>query len=96
MMPLSEWTENNGDLPRPQVLETARRQIGISRSELWLRCMALGGLSTPAELDSYLQETAQPGAGEYDVIAHALNEGFSDLGRDHPIPYSWSAADSHA
>ncbi|MGH3921368.1 MAG: hypothetical protein ACRDTT_00545 [Pseudonocardiaceae bacterium] len=74
----------------------ARRQVGISRSELWLRCVALGGLSTPAELDSYLQETAQPEPSEYNVIAHALNEGFLDLGGDYPVPYSWSAPDSHA
>lgn len=93
---LSEWTENNGDLPRSRSLDTARREIGISRSELWLRCLALGGLSTPAELDSYLQETVQPDPGEYDVIAQALNEGFLALGRDHPLPYSWSAAESQA
>lgn len=82
------------DLPKPQSLEMARRQIGISRSELWLRCIALGGLFTPAKLDSYLQETALPEPSEYDVIAHALNEGFSDLGGGHPLPYSWTASDS--
>ncbi|MGH8897617.1 MAG: hypothetical protein ACRDZ4_11480 [Egibacteraceae bacterium] len=53
-------------------------------------------MSTPAELDSYLQETVQPDPGEYDVIAQALNEGFLALGRDHPLPYSWSAAESQA
>jgi hypothetical protein len=25
---------------------------------------------------------------DYDMLVHALNERFSDLGLDHPVPYS--------
>lgn len=69
-------------------LEEARRAGGLSISELWLRYFELGGMSSPLELEAVLQEALVPSRHDRDVIAVALNERLSELGRDHPIPYS--------
>jgi hypothetical protein len=71
-----------------RALDRARHQAGLSMSELWLRYFALGGMSSPLELDAYLNGALSPTAHDHDVIAHALNERFVELGRDHPVPYS--------
>ncbi len=70
------------------VLEQARREIGLSHSDLWFRYFALGGMSSALELEAYLYEALTPTFHERDMVALALNERFSELGGDHPIPYS--------
>jgi hypothetical protein len=70
------------------VLENARREVGLSLSELWFRYFALGGMSTELELDAYLYDALAPTDHDWDLIAVALNERFSELGGDHPIAYS--------
>ena len=70
------------------VLESARREVGLSHSELWFRYFALGGMSSALELEAYLYEALTPTWHDRDMVALALNERFSELGGDHPIPYS--------
>lgn len=69
-------------------LELARRHAGLSPAELWMRTFELGGMSTSLEVDAYLHGALEPTAHEYDVLVHALNERFVELGGDHPVPYS--------
>ena len=69
-------------------LEQARRDAGLSLSELWLRYFELGGMSSPLELEALLHGALVATAHDGDVIAVALNERFHELGRDHPMPYS--------
>lgn len=69
------------------VLDRARRELGLSRGELWFRYFELGGMRTERELDAVLRGTLQPSTHEHDVIAHALNERFVELGGNHPVPY---------
>jgi hypothetical protein len=71
----------------PQVLDSYRQEAGLSHSELWLRYFELGGMSTGFELEAYLSGALVPSPFDRDVIAHALNERFTELGADHPVSY---------
>jgi hypothetical protein len=70
------------------VLERARREVGLSIPDLWMRYFALGGMSTALEMEAMLYGALVPHTHDRDVIAVALNERFAELGGDHPIPYS--------
>jgi hypothetical protein len=69
------------------VLDTYRKAAGLTHGELWLRYFELGGMSTGFELETILYGLVTPAVRDHDVIAHALNERFSELGDDHPVPY---------
>ena len=70
------------------VLERARREVGLTMPELWLRYFELGGMSSHLELEAVLLGALAATAHDRDVIAVALNERFAELGGDHPVPYS--------
>jgi hypothetical protein len=69
-------------------LDEYRRDALLSHGELWLRYFELGGMSTAFEVEAFLYEALQPSSHDRDVIAHALNERFTELGGDHPVPYA--------
>ena len=69
-------------------LERARVDVGLSHSELWFRYFEIGGMSTALELEAYLYDALAPTEHDRDLIAVALNERYTELGGDHPIPYS--------
>ncbi len=69
-------------------LEQARLEVELSHGELWFRYFALGGMSTALEVEAYLYEALRPTGHDRDLVATALNERFSELGGDHPVPYS--------
>ena len=69
-------------------LDRARRGAHLSHAELWMRCFELGGMSSALEVEAYLYGALEPSAHEHDVLAHALNERFAELGGDHPVPYA--------
>jgi hypothetical protein len=73
--------------PAVDVLETYRQEAGLSQGELWLRYFELGGMSTGFELEAFLFGVLLPTDHDHDVIAHALNERFSELGGNHPVAY---------
>ena len=70
------------------VLEQARRDVGLSIPDLWMRYFALGGMSTALEMEAMLYGALVPRSHDRDVIAVALNERYAELGGDHQIPYS--------
>jgi hypothetical protein len=74
--------------PPVDSLDVYRKDAGLSHAELWLRYFELGGMSTGFELEAYLYGVLAPSAHDHDVIAHALNERFSELGGNHPVAYS--------
>lgn len=76
---MSEWAVR---------LETARRHLGLTHGELWMRYFALGGMGTSLELEAYLYGALVPSDHDRDVVALALNERFAELGGDHPLPYT--------
>jgi hypothetical protein len=69
-------------------LERARRTLGLSQSDLWMRYFTLGGMSTALELEAILYGALVADSHDRDVIAVALNERFAELGGDHPVPYA--------
>ena len=69
-------------------LDTFRQEAGLSHGELWLRYFELGGMSTGLELEAFLYGALSPSAHNHDVIAHAINERFVELGGNQPVAYS--------
>ncbi len=69
-------------------LESARQHLGLSVSDLWFRCLGLGGLLSVAELTSALAGRRTLPPREFDIVAQALNERFMEDGADHPVPYA--------
>jgi hypothetical protein len=68
-------------------LDHFRQDAALSHGELWLRYFELGGMSTGLQLEAYLYGALEPSRHDRDVIAHALNERFVELGGNHPVPY---------
>jgi hypothetical protein len=74
-------------------LDHFRRDASLSHGELWLRYFELGGMSTGLQLEAYLYGALLPSRHDHDVIAHALNERFVELGGNHPVPYAEDGED---
>jgi hypothetical protein len=55
---------------------------------MFWRYFELGGMSSPLELEAICYGALEPSPHDHDVIAHALNEHYTALGRNHPVPYS--------
>ena len=70
------------------VLERARQEVGLSVSGLWIRYFALGGMRSPLEMEAVLFGALIADDADRDLLAVALNERISELGGDHPLPYS--------
>ena len=74
--------------PLSDCLDRARRDARLSHGELWMRYFELGGMSTSLQLEAFLYGALRPTDNDYDVVAHALNERFVELGGNHPVAYS--------
>src|ERR1043165_2487257 len=79
----ARMADQPGDL-----FDRARRHAALSQFELWLRYFELGGLDSFLEVDGYLFGALAPTPPEHDLLVHALNERFAELGRGHPVPYA--------
>lgn len=75
------------------VSDETRRDAGLSAPDLWLRYFELGGMSTPDQVESYLRRGVAPSDRDHDVLAQALNERFTELGRNHPVRYAKAGND---
>lgn len=89
------------DPPRPDSppvgpLESGRRRLGITLSELWVGYFAVGGNATVAEVDEWLAGESTPSPGDHDLVAQALNDRFLERGLNHPIAYSDAAGRGQA
>lgn len=69
-------------------LDRARLDAGLTHGELWLRYFGLGGMSTALQVEAFCCGALSPSAHDHDVVAHALNERFVELGGNHPVAYS--------
>jgi hypothetical protein len=70
------------------VFDAFRRDAALSHGELWLRYFELGGMSTGLQLEAYIYGALRPSRHDHDLIAHALNERFVEMGGNHPVPYA--------
>jgi hypothetical protein len=77
-------------------LDDARKDSGLTQAELWLRYFELGGMSMPVEVEAYLFGLLAPSTHDREVLVHALNERFTELGRNHPVPYAGDPIDEGA
>lgn len=69
-------------------LVRARQDCGITQDDLWMRYFALGGMSPPLELDAIVHDALHTSSHDRDLVVHALNERFSELGCERSIAYS--------
>ena len=74
--------------PTSDVLDRARQDAGLTHGELWLRYFQLGGMSTALQVEAFCYGALEPSDHDHDVVAHALNERFVELGGNHPVAYS--------
>ena len=81
------WTAVLVSSPSHDMLDKFRRDAELSQEELWLRYFELGGMSSALQLEAFLFGALAPSPYDHDVIAHALNERFVELGGNHPVPY---------
>lgn len=72
---------------RTDLLERARRDVGLSIADLWFRYFALGGMGTVLEVEGYLLGALVADGHDRDLLAVALNERYAELGGDHPVAY---------
>ena len=69
------------------VFDQFRREAQLSHGDLFMRYFELGGMSTALQLEAFVYGALEPSAHDREVIAHALNERFVELGGNHPVPY---------
>jgi len=68
-------------------LREAFEATDLSLDEIWMRYFGLGGSASLRELDAVLHEGVVSDRLQHNVLAHALNERFTELGMNHPAPY---------
>jgi hypothetical protein len=68
-------------------LDRIRGQFRLSRDELWIRYMALGGTLGAAALGAYLSGSGPIDEVQHNTIVQVLNEEALDAGGDHPVAY---------
>jgi hypothetical protein len=71
-----------------QNFDDARRDVGLSQDELWMRYFALGGSAMPAEFEAYVVGALAPEHGDHDMLVQALNERSMELGSERRWRYS--------
>lgn len=69
-------------------LRQALPLAGFTVGELWLKYFAIGGSAGQFEIEAYLYAAHALPTLERDLVAHAINERFMDLGMDLRVPYS--------
>lgn len=80
--------------PPHDSLDVARQAADLTQHELWVRYFGLGGMTPDLELEAVCHGAMTATAPDHDRIAHALNERFTELGRNHPVPYSEDSGDT--
>ena len=76
------------NLPEPLPPLQLRYQGNIlTMSDLWLRCVALGGAITPLQLAAFVRDEVRPTRREHNLVAVALNEYLTDIGVAQFVPY---------
>jgi hypothetical protein len=70
-----------------QPLQQRHQGNDLTLQDLWLRCMALGGMNTPRQLAAFLRGELRPTRREYNLVAVALNEYLTDIGMWQFVPY---------
>lgn len=67
--------------------ETSCREAGLSDHDLWVRYFELGGMATVEQIVGFVRDGAEA-PREHDLLAHALNERFAELGLGRRVYYN--------
>ena len=70
------------------VLERGRVTARLTRRDLWLRYLGLGGDSSPVQVDGYLEGSQTPNRREYNLLVDALNERMMDIDVSPRLAYA--------
>ena len=62
--------------------------LGLSRYDLWIHYLGLGGSLPPATVNAILDGHSDLDEHDHDVLVQALNEHFVDRDQNHPLPYA--------
>jgi hypothetical protein len=74
--------------PTSNALDTARQEAGLSMQDFFLRYFGLGGMTPALEMEAVVCGALATTGLDHDRMVHALNERFTELGRNHPVPYA--------
>jgi hypothetical protein len=74
-------------VPDSAVLDLARKEAGWTLDDLWLAYFQLGGKAHPLEFEAFFARMMTMDPYQYNIIAHALNEHFNEIGLNHPVRY---------
>jgi len=69
-------------------LRDGLRGVNWVTTDLWIAAAGIGGSMNLKDVQNITSGQREPSRREYDVLAVALNEQFSDLGQNHPMT-SW-------
>lgn len=73
---------------KSQVVEAARREVSLSREDLYWRYFALGGSVAREAVDGYLEGQVEMWSGaEVNILIQAVNERYSEMGLGVQVPY---------
>ena len=78
----------NATFDRALSLRDGMRHARWRNEDLWVASVALGGNFAQRDVERITSGDLAPSSHQYDVLAAALNDHFSDVGIDHPVRYS--------
>ncbi len=75
--------------PTPQLaeIEAARHILGWTMFHAWMGYFAVGGNASLGDVERWLSTATELPAQEHNLLAQAVNDGFTDRGLDHPVRY---------
>lgn len=71
-----------------RVIADFRRRLGLSAFGLWVAYFAVGGNGSLADVTGWLTGATELSVRDYDLLVQGMNDEFTALGLDHPVPYS--------
>lgn len=69
-------------------LDRSRLDARLTHADLFLRYFELGGMSSALQVEAICYGALVASDHDHDVVVHALNERFAELGEVHPVPYA--------
>ncbi len=82
-----------GDECRHELFDRARKQAGLTITQLWVDYLALGGRMDLFNVEAYLHGLVLLPPSQQDVLANVLNERLDDLCRAAKVPYLFTSPD---
>ncbi|MGY1802370.1 hypothetical protein ACI78T_03715 [Blastococcus sp. SYSU D00922] len=66
-------------------LQVAYDLVGMTARDVWFRYLALGGTADEVSVSAQLHGVLDLRPGEFNILAHALNEELDDLPGPRPL-----------